>query len=288
MKITKTIIIMGFLIALMSMSSFAIDYVICEVEVISDQSAFVQLKWQSGQNKEVIRITGWTLVDDQTLKVTYQTGTNLEAGWDSRKIEGSKYQFPMKVILEKVGENKAIFTDLPTKEEERYSILNLYYRDVISGYEDGSFKANNGVNRAEFAKLITKTARYPLTLNKKSTFKDVSATYWGLPYIMTLAEKEIFTGKGEGIFDPKGSITLGEIFAVIDRTFTLYSTDNGISYPHALKAHWSNDNFYDLVKAGIIKPTDSFYYPYTPDVKATRVQCALLLSRILEELHETK
>lgn len=277
-----------FLIVLMSMSIYALDRVICEVDVQSDQSASIHLKWQSDSNKEGIRITGWTLVDENTLKITYQTGVNVETGWDKRKIEGANYHFPMKIILEHEGTLDTLFTDLPTVYEQKYSILNLYYRDVIAGYVDGSFKPLNKVTRTEFAKLITKTAEYPLSLISATPFKDVSSDYWGLPYIITLADKEIFKGKPNGRFDPMGNITIGEVLAVINRTFTLYHQEKKTIYPYTLKEHWSNEDFTILVQAGIVKSTDGYYYPYTPDIKATRVQCAILLSRVLEQLYETQ
>lgn len=287
MKIMKTIIVSMFLIALMSMSIYALDRVVCEVEVLSDQSATVHLKWQNS-SKEGIRITGWTLIDEHTLKITYQTGTNMEPGWDTRKIEGEGYDFPMKIILQKENEVGATFIDLPTSEEQKYSILNLYYRGIIAGYSDGSFKPNNKVTRTEFAKMITEAAAYSLSQASTTPFKDVSSSYWGRPYIMTLAEKEILKGKANGIFDPKGNITIGEILAVINRTFIFYKQEQVVTYPYGLKQHWSNDDFTLLVEVGMIKSRDQFYNPYTPDAQATRVQCAVLLSRVLEQLYETK
>ncbi len=276
------------LIAFMSVGTYALDRVVCEIKVESDESATVHLKWQSGANKEGIRITSWTLIDPHTLRINYQTGTTVEAGWDTRRIEGTKYQFPMKIILEKEGDKSTTLSDLPKDENQRNSILNLYHRDIITGYVDGSFKPNNPVTRAEIAKMVTKTAEYTLSTKGTSLFKDVISTDWAHPFITTLAEKDILKGKSNGLFDPKGNVTLGEILAIINRTFTLYQQDGRPVYPHTLKQHWSNNDFTDMVELGIVQPGDSFYAPYTPDTKATRAQCAILLSRVLEQFYETK
>lgn len=273
------------LIVSFSGSIYAADRVICDVEIISDQSAEIHLRWNDDTNSVGIRITGWTLLDEDTLKITYITGANIESGFETRKIEGDKYHFPMKIILEEEGKDELSFSDMPAADEEKLSILNLYYRGIISGYGDGTFKPYNGVTRAEFAKMITATADYTLITDEASMFTDINNGYWGLPYITTLAKKGIFKGRTDGSFDPNGNITIGEVLAVINRTFILYNSNN--AYPYTHSTHWSNEQFLASVKAGIVKSTDAYYNPYTPDVKATRVQCAVLLSRVLEQLHET-
>ncbi|MBC7958387.1 MAG: S-layer homology domain-containing protein [Vallitaleaceae bacterium] len=286
MKVIRAVFLIVIMILTMSMPLFASERVVCDVEVLSDQSANVQLRWHEGSNKEGIRITGWTLINGNTLKITYITGNNVEAGWDSRKIEGSNYQFPMKIVLSEEGKTGTNFTDLPADLEAKESILNLYYQDILSGYLDGSFKPGSNVTRAEFAKMVAKTADYELASSGVSPFKDIKAGFWGLPYITTLAGKEIFKGRSNGNFDPSGNITVGEIVAVIHRTFILYNNDG--TYPYTLTKHWSNEDFTALVQGGILLETDGFYQPYKADVKATRVQCALLLSRVLEQMHQTK
>lgn len=101
---------------------------------------------------------------------------------------------------------------------------------------------------------------------------------------MPLAAKGILKGKGEGLFDPNGQIKVGEVLAVLTRTFNLFEGD--VVYPYTLKSHWSNEAFLTAVEDGILLPTDSFYQNYDPEVPATREQCAVLLSRVLENLHD--
>lgn len=259
--------------------------VICEIEVLSEQSAYVRLKWSEPGVNEPIQITGWQL-DGDTLVISYKTGPNAAEGFDSRKVEGTNYSFPMKVMLVE-NSNANPLSDLPQDKQFKESILNLYYRGIISGYPDGTFKPKQSVSRAEFAKLVTLSASYDLIESSKVTFSDVADNHWAKSYINTLSDKGILYGKKAGIFDPSGNITLGEIIAVIDRTFTFYS-DGGSPYPKLQSEHWSNENFLNLVSSGIIIPTDDFYNEYKPNSLATREQCALLLSRALTKLHEVK
>lgn len=269
-----------------TISTNAKDRVICQVETISDNEIEIKLVWSSDATKSNIRITGWNLVSEDILKVGYIHGDDVIEGWDTRKIVNSKYKFPMKIILEDQTKEVGSFTDLPSNKEEKYSILNLYHRGIISGYPDGEFKPNNLVTRAEFAAMVVKTANYNLIPWDNISFKDVSKTFWGRDYIMTLTNKEILSGRGNGIFDPNGYVTIGEAIAIIDRTFMFYNKDG--KYGYNLKYHWSNENFKKLVNSNIVKNHDSYYYPYTPNIKATRKDCAILLSRVIEQINETK
>ncbi|PKM95311.1 MAG: hypothetical protein CVU84_06435 [Firmicutes bacterium HGW-Firmicutes-1] len=282
----KYIVITLLLLVLMSITICAAERVICDVNISSDQSATIQLKWHEGINKNPIRIISWTLLENGTLKVTYESSSTTIKGWDSRKIQATNFNFPIKVVLEEKGKEMTNFSDMPTSEAEKLSILNLYNRGIISGYADGSFKPKSNVNRAEFAKMMTLTAEYELLRESKLEFKDIAKNFWARPYILTLAQREIFEGRDGGKFDPAGNITIGEALAVINRTFVFFN--QGEKYTYALKVHWSNDEFKALVEAGIVKPTDKFFYPYTPDTKATRQDCAVLLSRVLEQICEAK
>lgn len=281
----KVSIIVVFIMIIMSFAALGAERVVCDVEVLSDNSARINLSWLEGTNKNPIRIIGWSVVNS-ILQVTYETSSTTVTGFNSRKIEGKDLKFPMKVVLVEKGKTTTSFTDMPQSDTEKLSILNLYDRGIISGYSDGSFKPYNNVNRAEFAKMITKTAKFSLIENSKLNFKDIDSNFWAKPYVLTLAEKDIFKGRDGGIFDPSGNITIGEVLAVINRTFTFYSKGN--DYAYSLNTHWSNKDFNAMVIAGVVKPSDSFYYPYTPDRKATRVECAVLLSRVLEQLHQRK
>lgn len=273
------------LVGLMAITSYGAERVVCDVEILSENSAQVSLGWLEGTSKQPIRIIEWN-VNEDVLQITYETSTSTISGFESRKIEGKNLNFPMKVVLIEKGKTMTSFSDTPQGESEKLSVLNLYDRGIISGYTDGSFKPYNNVTRAEFAKMMTKSSDFTLITESKLSFKDINQDFWARPYVLTLAEKEIFKGREGGIFDPSGNITIGEVLAVINRTFVFYGNES--PYNYTLNTHWSNKDFEAVVVAGIVKSTDSFYYPYTPDRKATRVECAVLLSRVLEQLHQTK
>lgn len=279
-----TIMFMAAVILIVSgISVSAAPRVLAEVTAVTDHSARISLGWDDGPTGITIMITSWKFTDEG-LVVYYSTGENVPEGYASRTLSHERHTFPMKIRLERSVNHTPEFTDINDHDPGRSAILNLYYRGIIGGYPDGSFKAENKVTRAEFSKMLLLTAGYAEADNGSSMFSDVTQDYWGRKYIIPLAEKGILKGKGEGIFDPNGQIKIGEVVTVLTRTFDLYGTSG--SYPYLLTAHWSNEYFVEGVRNGIVTSADSFYRHYDAEMPATREQCAILLSRVLEHLHD--
>lgn len=269
------------IVCLISMKSVAENRVINQVETLTDHSVKVNLKWLKDGMENNIRVTSWTFQDADTLIVNYQSDETTRIGWSERIINNNNHMFPMKIYLQEDNKETQSLVDIKSTDTAYGAIMNLYYRGVISGYLDGTFRENNSVSRAEFAKMLLLTAKYEIS-EEPISFTDIK-THWSKEYISTLAGKGILKGKGNNIFDPEGTITIGEVLTVISRTFNLYG--NGYDYTDALETHWSNEYFLNLVEEGFIKPSNSYYYPYTPNKAATREDCAILLSSVIEQLH---
>lgn len=266
----------------------ASDHVIYEVTWLSDHSAKVTLKWNNAFNTTPIMMTSWSVNDSGALVIRYNQGNDLMEGFNSRTVEDSMMESPCIILLRENVSNgsDSIFPDLPSDLEKANSIEHLYHMGIISGYPDGSFKPQGNVTRAEFSKMLYVSGNMTDDLESPIVFNDVMDSHWAKGYIYTLATKEIVNGKGAGRFDPEGTITVGEVLTIISRAFDTYGET--YSYPYGLEDHWSNSYFIEAVNQGVVKPTDDFFYPYMPDRKATREECALLLSRVMASYHSVK
>lgn len=86
---------------------------------------------------------------------------------------------------------------------------------VINGYTDGSFKPQESVSRAEFAKMAY-TLKYgyddqgKLFGGSASAFVDVANNHWAKGYINYCANQKIVSGIGGGKFNPNGNVTVAE------------------------------------------------------------------------------
>ena len=98
---------------------------------------------------------------------------------------------------------KPIFTDVPNTHENYVAIKFLKDLKVIGGYDDGSFKPNAKVNRAEALKFIlVGTGTEVKDLTKDPTFSDVKKADWFAKYIMNAKDQGVVTGNPDGSFKP--------------------------------------------------------------------------------------
>ena len=263
------------------------NYVICRIDWLSEDSARIQLQWKE-PSSETLMITSWQADGNGKLRVYYQTGK--VAGYDNREIQVEKKAFPCQVELISSAAaqtvSKVIFTDMTGVKEKDDAILNLYYQGILGGYPDGSFAPNKGVTRAEFTKILCEALKLsPKPAAGSVTFGDIEKS-WAKGYIWALADKKLIKGKAEGVFDPNGSVTLGEVLTLLDRSFYLYHQP--ATLVQALPEHWSNPAYLVMKAQAVVKPGDDIYAAYTPNRAASRMEVALFLSRILEQKHDAR
>ncbi len=109
----------------------------------------------------------------------------------------------------------------PYKEAVEYAQRN----NIVKGYEDGSFKPNNPVNRAEFTKILVEAilGQSPSTPSS-SCFPDVESGIWFEKYVC-YGKGKLFDGYPDGTFQPTNNINLAEAAKIISNAFNLNTPD---------------------------------------------------------------
>jgi len=102
---------------------------------------------------------------------------------------------------------------------------DLYYEEtsvlsalgVINGYEDGNFKPENKVTRAEFCALITRLLGRGEAGNHKmkTNFTDVPYEHWASGYISASEDAGLVNGVGNGKFEPEEEVTYEQAVKII-------------------------------------------------------------------------
>ena len=89
---------------------------------------------------------------------------------------------------------------------------------VVSGYEDGSYKPEQVVTRAEMAKLIiTALGVDDYAKATVSQFTDMSGASWAIPYVEYAANLGIVNGYGGGLFGPSDTVTYEQALTMVVR-----------------------------------------------------------------------
>jgi subtilisin family serine protease len=93
--------------------------------------------------------------------------------------------------------------------QSQYKNAILYLKDIniIKGYDDGTFKPFNFINRAEFTKIVIGAT--DLTLTGKNCFIDIN-NEWFAPYVCTAQANGVIQGYKDGSFRPNKEINIAE------------------------------------------------------------------------------
>ena len=95
-----------------------------------------------------------------------------------------------------------------------YAVSTLSKMGIIKGYEDGSFKPNDPISRAEFAAIA---ARFDPDGDKTpATFADVTS-HWAKDEISIAANHGWIKGYEDGSFKPDQKITRAETMTLVNR-----------------------------------------------------------------------
>jgi parallel beta-helix repeat protein len=108
-------------------------------------------------------------------------------------------------------------------------ILRLASYGAVNGFDDGTFRPEAGVTRAQFAKFIVATLGLTPGTALPVRFKDASdAQDWAVPYLAACLRDGIMTG-ADGLLRPNATITRAEAAAMVVRVLGLAAGGSGAS-----------------------------------------------------------
>lgn len=129
----------------------------------------------------------------------------------------SLFMFSMMVTsaMEIVDENvpDPTFTDVEYGSAYYYATNYLYDYGVVNGYEDGSFKPNQNINRAEFLRIVMDAAS--IEVDGSNCYSDVKDE-WFAPYVCKATELGHVVGDaGTNNFRPADPVNFAEASKIV-------------------------------------------------------------------------
>ena len=107
------------------------------------------------------------------------------------------------------------YTDVPADAWYNNAVSTLTNAGIIDGYEDGTFKPNGNITRAEFATIAVRF--FEATYEGENLFPDIDG-HWAQDYINEAANAGIVDGYPDGTFGPQKLITRAEAMTMVNRT----------------------------------------------------------------------
>jgi hypothetical protein len=146
------------------------------------------------------------------------------------------------------------FPDVPDGAWHAQAISYLASIGIVRGYEDGTFRPDDPITRAEFATLASGFAEVDAEAYRHlRLFGDVAAGSWHAGYVNAVAEAGWVAGYPDGTFMPDARITRAEAVTVVNRMVARGTAKEDFpawapSYPDLGVGHWG---FAQIIEASI-------------------------------------
>lgn len=182
------------------------------------------------------------------------------------------------------------FIDVPVGYRFYHEVMSLAGAEIIGGFPDGSFRPEDAVKRAQFAKIIMLAVGGHTDVIKpagEATFPDVpwADVCYPFDYIEEAADLGIIKGLNGGLFGPYDDITRAQLALMLVRAGGAALTTPPPGYTHGFA---DVPAFADQAVAiarynGLLSgKTDQSFDPYGA---ATRGQVAKMTSNLIERLN---
>ena len=107
------------------------------------------------------------------------------------------------------------FSDVTSDDWYNNAISTLAKAGALSGYEDGTFRPNQPITRAELVKIAM--SFYGTVHSDSDVFNDVGE-HWAAAFINGAADLGFVNGYGDETFQPDRYVTRAEAIKIINRT----------------------------------------------------------------------
>ena len=147
----------------------------------------------------------------------------------------------------------------------------------MTGYENGTFGAENAVTRAQVAQMffnLLKDKDVRITVN----FADVSSNAWYAKAVNTLGSLGIVSGVGDNCFDPNRAITRAEFTAIAAR-FAKANETGSVRFSDVPVNAWYYNAVLTAVNYGWITGVGDSRF--APSEQITRAEAATIVNRML-------
>ena len=118
---------------------------------------------------------------------------------------------------ERFWSETSAYSDVAAGSWYNIAVSTLSNMGILGGYEDGTFRPNASITRAEFAKIAVSFFDWA-DVYAVNSFVDVRDSAWYTNYVAVAAEIGLIEGYGGNVFRPDATITRAEACTIINRT----------------------------------------------------------------------
>ncbi len=153
-------------------------------------------------------------------------------------------------------------------------------KGLTGGYQDGTFKPNNEISRAEFVAMVNRAFAIANNDQANTGFADIKHGKWYYEDVITAKVAGYIGGYADGTFKPDQTITRQEVAGIIIRLLQITPATGGLEFSDAGQIpQWARDSVGAVAGAGLMRgmPDNTF----APTKSITRAEAVVSLDRAL-------
>jgi len=170
----------------------------------------------------------------------------------------------------------ADFSDVAEANRFRRAIGFVKKAGIVGGYDDGTYRPEQEINRAEFVKILA-MSRFSAELESfvesesAEQFADIESEVWFAKFVNFARQKEILSGYDDGTFRPANLVNLAEVVKIVVKTFgwTVEAAEEGQAW---YEPYFARAKKLDILPADFTDPASEL----------TRGQMAELITRAMK------
>ena len=158
-------------------------------------------------------------VDHFSYVVGYEDGTVMPQKQITRaEVATIFYRLLKEDVRDENTTDVSNFSDVSSSDWYGTTVATLADMGILKGYEDGTFRPNAPITRAEFAAIATRFFDETGATYEPGTFTDVTGSEWFAGAIMDAVNLGLIGGYEDGTVRPNNNITRAEACAIVNRT----------------------------------------------------------------------
>lgn len=158
------------------------------------------------------------------------------------------------------------------------SINTLAKSGILNGYEDGTFKPQGNVTRAEFLCALLKALNVE-TKTYVGNFSDMNTNDWYAGFVQAAIDSGIVNGFEDGTFGADRLITREQMATILAKALGLTETTDLAYADNGQISQWAKDGVAKVTAAGIMQGKEANNFASLDN--ATRAEMATIINRIL-------
>lgn len=167
------------------------------------------------------------------------------------------------------------------------AVTALTARGIVAGYEDGSYKPERQVTRAEFIKLLLESTDL-VEQNSASSFADIPANAWYYHAVASAQQLGLITGKADGLFHANDEITREEMAVIVYRLMQQLDLTNTTQSAAAFAdddqiAPYAKDAVHAMKQSGLLQGNGA--NQFNPKQSASRGEAAVIIFRLWQQVN---